>query len=333
MNILWRLILKLGVATKSVNDVFIHAVAEGDTAKVGAMLSCKKSLVDTETYWFGTSGVRPIHVATQEGKAEVVRLLLEHGGSANALDGENRSPLHIAAGRGDAALIAELLDQGGDIQGMSKDRRTPLHGAASGGHLAATKALLIRGADASARDDRGRTPLHVTSSLPVAEILLANGADPNAADGRRYTRLHLAAEREIEFVELLIGKNAVMDARTEEGETPLHWASKRGTIRVVELLLANGADVNAKDNHLQTPLHGAAEWGRPAVVRLLVDSGADVNARIATHMALGGGMTPLRLSKARQPRRFWCQDLRLTRAEKEAYAQVGDIFRSSGGVE
>ena len=68
-----------------------------------------------------------------------------------------------------------------------------------------------------------------------------------------------------------------MNAKRDDGETPLHRAAVKGHKEVVELLIAKGADVNAKDN-LGT-LRYAASGGRKEVVEVLIAAGTDVNAK------------------------------------------------------
>ncbi|KLU82782.1 hypothetical protein MAPG_01850 [Magnaporthiopsis poae ATCC 64411] len=118
----------------------------------------------------------------------------------------------------------------------------------------------------------------------VAQLLLTTGkADVNAKNNEGQTPLLWAADNgHAAIVQLLltIGK---ADVEAENGwrETPLLRAAVNGHTTVVQLLLATGkADVNARDGWGQTPLLRAAENGHAAVVQLLLATGkADVNAK------------------------------------------------------
>jgi cytohesin len=71
-----------------------------------------------------------------------------------------------------------------------------------------------------------------------------------------------------DMAELLLANKADVNAKSNDGETPLHKAALQGLGRIlgapddneemVQILLAHGADVNAKNNAGETPLHEAA---------------------------------------------------------------------------
>ena len=60
-------------------------------------------------------------------------------------------------------------------------------------------------------------------------------------------------------------------------ESALRSAGLDGNIEAVKQHLAAGAEVNAKDEDGWTPLHLAAEEGHKEIAELLIDKGADVN--------------------------------------------------------
>jgi ankyrin repeat protein len=77
--------------------------------------------------------------------------------------------------------------------------------------------------------------------LGLAELtvatLLSNGGNPNAAQPGGSSILHAAAERgSLELVEMLIRKHARIDARDQQGRTPIELAEQHGHTRVVERL-------------------------------------------------------------------------------------------------
>jgi serine/threonine-protein phosphatase 6 regulatory ankyrin repeat subunit B len=75
----------------------------------------------------------------------------------------------------------------------------------------------------------------------------------------------------------------------------IHDAAARGDLPAVTSLLAKGTDVNARTDDGQTALMFASSNGHKDVVQLLVDKGADVNAKttaqIITAMQFGGNFS------------------------------------------
>ena len=61
-----------------------------------------------------------------------------------------------------------------------------------------------------------------------------------------------------------------MNARGDDGWTPLYWAAGKGHNKeVAELLIDNGADVNARDEDGDTPLDWADRRNQTATTALL----------------------------------------------------------------
>ena len=104
--------------------------------------------------------------------------------------------------------------------------------------------------------------------------------------------IHEAAdEGNIEVVKQHLAAGIDVNAKDQDGCTPLHWAAKKGNKGIAELLIAKGGEVNANDDVGGTPLSEAAFWGHKEIVELLIAKGADVNA-----MRFDG--TPLHLAAA-----------------------------------
>lgn len=105
------------------------------------------------------------------------------------------------------------------------------------------------------------------------------------------------ADRDTDRVSQLLAAGADVDARDEDGATPLMHAAHAGDLALVRLLLAAGADVHATDRNAWTALakamHNAdLDRGFPDVAQALLAAGADVEARI------GYGVRPLMLAAA-----------------------------------
>jgi len=103
----------------------------------------------------------PLHLASHWAKPEIVRLLLDHGATANAEDNFLRTPLHHVAGgsyvsQEDGAHVAQiLLKHGVDVNVPDTNRDTPLHLASLTGRPEIVKLLLEHTA---VKYDHGQAP-------------------------------------------------------------------------------------------------------------------------------------------------------------------------------
>ena len=110
----------------------------------------------------------------------------------------------------------------------------------------------------------------------------------NLADGQEETALHKAAAKgHQDIVQVLLSKEASLEANNSFGRTPLHHAAWSGHTSIVELLLTKGASIEAKDKDGWTPLHQSAWGGHTSTAELLLSKGASLDAQDK------GGWNPL----------------------------------------
>jgi ankyrin repeat protein len=80
-------------------------------------------------------------------------------------------------------------------------------------------------------------------------------------------------------VAALLAKKVDVNAREEDGATPLAWAAVRCNVKNADLLLKAGANPNLTNEQFVGPLYLAIENGSSTIVRLLLEYGA--NPKIA----------------------------------------------------
>ena len=118
--------------------------------------------------------------AVDMGKANVVKLLLEHGADKNGKDSFGQSLAMTAASNHHADVLAMLIKAGADINAPNQYRITPLAVAAEQGHLDLVNMLVAAGAKVNARDTSGGTALSVAilrGYKEIVEALIAAGTD------------------------------------------------------------------------------------------------------------------------------------------------------------
>lgn len=191
--------------------------------------------------------------------AELVELLLSHGGDPSTPGPDGRSPYRLATSLGRADIAELLLLHGAPADATDAER-----------FLSAC----LRGDQAAARG--------LAADVPGLAARLA-GADSGA--------IVLAAERgDTEAVALMLDLGFPVDAHGgDNGGTPLHTSAYSGSADTIRLLLERGADIEARDATWDsTPLEWAMvgsgerprhnprpDWER--TVRILLDAGASTD--------------------------------------------------------
>ncbi len=177
------------------------AAAKGDMTKVRMLLyfpAGPQTINSTNMYGYG-----PMQLAAQHGHADVLALLIEHGGDVNLRKPSSwNTPLIMAASRGRVDCCRLLLDKGanpneyGMFGGM---RHTALQCAAEAGHLEVVNLFLDRGIGPNEKEG-STSALHracKANHFDVVERLVAAGADINSRqEWDKYTPLQFAIKYE-----------------------------------------------------------------------------------------------------------------------------------------
>lgn len=77
-----------------------------------------------------------------------------------------------------------------------------------------------------------------------------------------------ACGREPQAVNMLVARNADVNAAASNGTTPLHWAAARNQYDIVRLLLLEGSNSAQRAGDGRTALHWACSNGHLEVVKV-----------------------------------------------------------------
>jgi len=206
-------------------------------------------------------GVTPLMTAVSLDQLERVHLLLDHGASPLAKDGNGQISLHhLANNLGSQLEIVQLLVQRGDgVNAADNDGRTPLINCVTYGDGSVIRFLLAHGASVNAQSKEGVTALMTAISAndtDAIQLLLEHGANVNAIDSSKRSSLCEAARNALPaIVTLLLDHGANVDPIDMNGDTPLTACLDFGdNPDVVRILLAHHADIMHRNKDGATAL-------------------------------------------------------------------------------
>lgn len=198
-----------------------------------------------------------LHAATLKGYENVVDILLKSQPDIDKANDSGQTPLHYAAKNenDDIHVVFNLLKEGADWAQVDNDGAIPLHMAAVARNPETIKVLLAAMIKDEAKDGKDLV---------------------NKQDVMGRTPLYRAAySGHTDIVQIMIDHKANVKIADKAGRTPLHAGAD--VAGVVKSIIAAGADINARDNDGWTPLMRATSWEKAEGAGLLLGAGANVN--------------------------------------------------------
>ena len=220
--------------------------------------------------------------AIQYNKLGLVKRLHSEGASVNCRNDEGRSPLHLSVYSDWDRVSHFLIDMGADLNAKGKFGGTPLHMAAFKGNRAIVQLMLKKGGDQRAKDSNGNLPIHLAAMYGWADIveLFVRAVAPERwplpplipgkAEDNEPAEEPASGDEDVFPADI----RSLIQARSTEGETPLHHAAVNCKTQAADYLLRLGADPEAKDNEdtppqLYQPGNVESYFKIPAYVRCM----------------------------------------------------------------
>ena len=208
-----------------------------------------------------------------------------------------------------------MLKYGAILDVKDTDGNTSLHLAVRNNNFRWASNLIKHGASIQTKNKKGYGLLHSASLAqtgietwsfydesrdnPFIQSLLKNKINVNAKDQEGYTPLHFfTAMNNYEVVAMLLDHGANVQVTSKEGWTPLHFASDK---KMIALLLRHGASIKVKNNRGWIPLHVAYLIGHSGAISAFIEAGSAKNAKTDE------GLIPSDLSKAKT--NLWLSNL------------------------
>jgi ankyrin repeat protein len=192
-----------------------------------------------------------LHAAAWSGDLPRIEQLLASGAAVNARDQHGRTPLHVATFQRHAQVIRRLAAAGADLGALENDRYDAVTIAAVADDEATLAVLLGLGASAKLTTSRyDGTALIAAAHLGhdgVVRQLIAAGAPLDHVNNLHWTALIESivlgngGPRHVATLKALVDAGASTQLADRNGRTPLQLARDRGYKEMEAILLRAGA--------------------------------------------------------------------------------------------
>ncbi|GMH34148.1 hypothetical protein BSKO_01982 [Bryopsis sp. KO-2023] len=279
--------LGLGCASTLPNAVLVEdssSTFRASTRSARALLQSSEAEASPEKTRFINSIYR--------GDVAGVRKAVAEGVDLDAPIQAGQAALHVATSNGNAEMVAVLLDLGADANQRAPKESSALHIASMQGDATIVGLLLLNGADVDIQDAKGFAPLHFSAYGDMSEDY--NREELPWVDGAFEVKKRISGDRlivpsesavanfknrkvpnHIGVLSLLLANGADVDATTKIGESPLHYVSSFDRYQAAIMLIRAGANIEIADVQGERPLHEAVAYGARGVAQVLLKAGAD----------------------------------------------------------
>mmetsp|Transcript_28664 Transcript_28664/g.37567 ORF Transcript_28664/g.37567 Transcript_28664/m.37567 type:complete len:439 (+) Transcript_28664:191-1507(+) len=229
--------------------------------------------------------------------------------SVNDPDIMSEHLVHIACKTGHLEMLRWLVDEAGAILAVQTDEAAggnyPIHMAAEQGSIEVLQYLIERDGELVSKcNSSGLTALHLASAanhLKVVELLVEKNADVNAIGATGWTPIHFAAyEGHLQVLQFLQHFGGQLDISIEDSSQALHLACLGSHNPMIQYLLEQQeVDVNIAGSSGMYPLHLTAVMGNLEGTKMLVEQGGcEITKkceRLITplHYACGNGLVEI----------------------------------------
>jgi ankyrin repeat protein len=279
-------------------ELFFKGIQQNDSSIVQSLIDSDSFDVNQELHRDAQCGddvVLPLWFAAVSGRAAIVEMLLRAGASIYHASTADQTACHAAASKGHADVVRVLLDWHTDLEALDDDEHTPLDVAIFNMHEAVTIMLIEAGAPL---DNRTAVCHAAGMSMAVVQALIARGVvvDANLRSEDGATPLHYASTRTHDpaLMHFLVNVCACdVDARHSSSSSCFHVACIYKNDHQLRWLIEAGADVDQCNELALTPLHFACKSQSVECVMLLLAAGARVDQRcVQDRMALHTAQFP-----------------------------------------
>jgi ankyrin repeat protein len=249
---------------------------------------------------------RPLILAIESNRPEIVGLLFEHGADPNRKSRLGEPALILAVRAKNRDIVRKLLAAGGRSDAKSIGGFTPLMEAARAGASGIASDLISAGASSRTTLADGLSAADIARRFQFDELarrlaragapvqraredagrLAALDSSRSASTGASSTTLppiiEAARRGDVELLREMIARGRNLEIRDPEGESALHRAAEGGHVEAARALLEAGLEPDLEGREAATPLLRATASraeGSEAVIALLLEAGADPHRR------------------------------------------------------